>query len=241
MEMEAEAMQIGGLGGSHGTGDHHVTNCIHDHHDTQNHTGGMAMKSSAAADVQGAKAELQQESLFSLTSWLKNALGNGKGFLLNFWGEGQASAGNSASGRAGVSGAENGQAVSQAAGHTETTVMVSAAAAAVPAASQPDKINNTGYQTAKERRKQRQNLFRKVKDRFRNMSGQLHDRRAGKSLDAQTRELFRTEREQSKEDLHRHSRHRRDTVEISCARTEDNYLMDSYDRRGEYSRLTTKK
>ncbi|MCM1212985.1 MAG: hypothetical protein NC331_11110 [Lachnospiraceae bacterium] len=233
-------MQIGGLGGSHSTGDHHVTNCIHDHHDTQDHTGGMAMKSSAAADVQGAKAELQQEGLFSLTSWLKNALGNGKGFLLNFWGEGQASAGNSASGRAVVSGVESGQAVSQAAGHTETGVMASAAAA-VPSAVQSNLTNNMSYQTAKEKRRQKQNLFQKMKDRFHNMSGQLHDKRAGKSLDAQTRDLFRTKREQSKEDLRRHSRHRRDTVEISCARTDDNYLMDSYDRRGEYSRLTTKK
>lgn len=44
---------------------------------------------------------------------------------------------------------------------------------------------------------------------------------------------------QKKEDLRKHSRYRRDEMEIDCILTDDSYLMDSYDRKGEYSKLST--
>ncbi len=86
-------MQIGGLGSGHGTSDHHVTNCLHDHHEAQKNPGGAAMKASASMEISAAKGELQQEGQLSLSAWLKNMLGNGRGHLLGFWEGGQALSG----------------------------------------------------------------------------------------------------------------------------------------------------
>lgn len=234
-------MQIGGLGGSHSTGDHHVTNCIHDHHDVQKDTGGMAMKSSAAMEIQGAKGELQQEGLFSLASWLKDTLGSGRGFLQNFWGDGAVSGGSAGNSSAVVSGAKSSQAVSQAAppaGDAATATAVMSAQIPMP----PDSVNNTGcFSAARDRRNRKQTRWQKIRARLQNESEQLNGRHLKKFFGLQAKNSSRIKREQPEEDLRRSSRNRRDTVEISAARTEDNYLMDSYDCRGEYSRLTTKK
>ena len=237
-------MQIGGLGGSHSTSDHHVTNCIHDHHDAQKNPGGMAMKASAAAEASAAKSELLQEGQFSLAAWLKNTLGNGRGLLRNFWEGGQAVTGSPEGRNAAVSGTDAGQTTAgQALVHTENSGTMTAAAAVQPSA-HPGTTNSNGhYSGAKGTNDQRRVIWKRVRDYFQNMSGRPNGKRSQRGLGLQAKKSScQTGREQLREEeLRRQSRYRRDTVEISVAPTEDNYLMDSYDRKGEYSRLTTKK
>jgi len=239
-------MQIGGLGSSHSTSDHHVTNCIHDHHDVQKQAGGAAMKASAAMEASAAKTELQQEGLFSLSAWLKNMLGGGKGFLLNFWGQGQATAGSTEGNQAAVSGKGEGQAVISGTEGSQAETVAHAGdpniAAAVQPAIQPRVTHHPPYFSgAGDAETRKQTFLRKIRERFQNVSGRMSGRRFRKKSGFQTRNSFQARQEKPREDLRRHGRYRKDTVEINYARTEESYLMDSYDRKGEYSLLTTKK
>lgn len=52
---------------------------------------------------------------------------------------------------------------------------------------------------------------------------------------------FQSGKESAKENLRRKSRYREDTLEIECVLTDESYLLDSYDRNGEYTQLTTRK
>lgn len=230
-------MQIGGLGSSHSTSDHHVTNCIHDHHEVRKNVGMAAMKTSAAAEASAAKTELQQEGLFSLSAWMRNMLGSGKGFLLNFWDGGQASAGGTEGDQASIYGAEGSQAAASQAVVPSGDPGMAAAVTVQPAVSH----NSPDLPAVGKAGTRKQRLLRKVRERFYNMSGRLSGRRTRKDLGFQTKNSFRARQERSGEDLRKQSGHRRDTVEINYAQTEESYLMDSYDRKGEYTRLTTKK
>lgn len=238
-------MQIGGLGGSHSTSDHHVTNCIHDHHDAQKDPGMFKMKASAAAEASAAKSELQQDGQFSLSAWLKNTLGNGKGFLMNFWEGGQAVAGSTEGNSAVISGTEGSQtAAAQTLVQANDSGMASAAAEAVPPAMRETTGNNTGYRSAGVgKKKQKQALWQRARTYFHNMSGRSDRKRSQGFFGVQTKKSFgqMKQKQLREEELRRRNRYRRDTVEISAACTEDNFLMDSYDRKGEYSRLTTRK
>ena len=230
-------MQIGGLGSSHSSSDHHVTSCIHDHHEIQEKTGMMAMKTSAAMEASAAKAELRQENLLSLATWLRNMLGSGKGFLLNFWDGGQGSADSAGGEQTAVSSAGGSHAtVSQAA--VQAGDPYTAAAVTVQ---QPVLHDSSHLSAAEGTEHPRQTLLQKIGERLPHVSGRLNGRRSRKDFGFQTKNSFQARQERSREDLRKHSRYRKDTVEINCARTEESYLMDSYDRRGEYSRLTTKK
>lgn len=229
-------MQIGGLGSKHSTSDHHVTNCIHDHHEIKDTKGGAAMKASASSGVLGDKAGLVRDGRFSLSAWVRNMLGNGRGFLLNFWGEGQADGDGVTGGRTGAAGAGGIQpAASQALVNTGDCAAAEKAVMAAHVTMQPQVIhNNPHFPAAEETGNQKRTLLQKVKVRLRNVSGQLSGR-------FRTKNSFQAKQERPREDLPRQSRYRKDTVEINCVLTEDSYLMDSYDRKGEYSKLTTKK
>lgn len=236
-------MQIGGLGGSHSTSDHHVTNCIHDHHDVQKDTGMFQMKASAAAEASAAKSELQQDAQFSLSAWLKNTLGNGKGLLLNFWEGGQAVTGSTEGSSAAINGAEGNQAAAaQTLAQANNSGITPAAAEAVPPAMREAIDNNTSYHSAGAgKRKQKRALWQRARTYFQNMSGRSDRKRSQGFFGVQTKKSSGQVKQLREKEQRRHDRYRRDTVEISAARTEDNFLMDSYDRKGEYSRLTTKK
>ena len=48
-------------------------------------------------------------------------------------------------------------------------------------------------------------------------------------------------RQNARDDLRKKSRYRGEEVEFECILTDDSYLLDSYDRNGVYSRLTTER
>lgn len=52
---------------------------------------------------------------------------------------------------------------------------------------------------------------------------------------------FQAKKEQNKEDLRKKSKYRKDDIQIDCILTDDSYLMDSYNKKGEYSKISTDK
>lgn len=218
-------MQVGGLGSGHSVGDHHVTKCIHDHHETQAETGGMSMKASSSGGAAAVQTEIQADGLSALSAWMKNMLGNSRGLLLNFWKGGEALSGTKEQAAAGsLPGGAAGSIAEGRAAVPGTLQEDAQAAAAIPVAAQTrtrrQEEHNRSYLSAGETPGKRKHAFWQKR---------------------KPRNSFQTKQEKPREDLRRHSRYRKDTLEISCAFTEDSFLMDSYDRKGEYSRLTTKK
>lgn len=80
----------------------------------------------------------------------------------------------------------------------------------------------------------RENLLQRMRVRFQSITKYFTNQFSG-------RNSFQTKQEKPKEDLRRHSRYREDDTEIDCVITDDSYLLDSYDKRGEYSKLSAKK
>jgi len=248
-------MQIGGVGGNHSADLHQVTNCLHDH--AQSHkTGGAAGSSGAVMNAQLPQAEVQQDAQFSLSAWLEKTLGNGKRMLRSFWGSSEANVSGESGGKsdhqqimaqihddstenpvgANMTGQEGRQS-----GMSQTlhTPQIAAAATAV---TEPQTLQNNPYFAAVEEiGKEEETIWQKMRVKFRDITGQLSGHLPGKFLNFQTKSSFQEKEEQKKEDLRKRSKFRKDEVEIDCVLTDDSYLLDSYDRKGGYSRLSTKK
>ena len=92
--------------------------------------------------------------------------------------------------------------------------------------------NNPYFTTVTEAVTTKQNVWQKLKVQFHNLTGFLTKRFSFGNSSS-----FHTGQERSKEDLRRHSRYREDDMEIDCILTDDSYLLDSYNEKGEYSKL----
>ena len=231
-------MQIGGLDGGHSASDHHVTKCIHDHSSAQKLLGGAAAKASASENAAASLSMLQQDSQFSLSEWLKNMLGSGRSLLRNLWGGSLAEADTgTVVGKQSSSTADMAQL-----GDPSTPSAAANASVTVQPQMQFKSIHNNPYFSAiEDTGDQKQTLRQKIKVRFHNVTGQLSGRLPEKFFGFQAKNSFQAKQEKPKEDLRKHSRYREDTLEVDCFLTDDSYLMDSYDRKGEYRTLTTKK
>ena len=83
--------------------------------------------------------------------------------------------------------------------------------------------------------------FQKIRNKIREAASQLADHLPGRFFGSQGKNFLQTKQEQTKEDLSRRSRYKKEDKEIECILMDDSYLLDSYDRKGEYRQLTTKK
>lgn len=244
-------MQLDGIGGGHSS-THRVTNCIHDHAHFDK-TGKMGAAAASGADVRSMMtAESQADAQFSLAAWLDRALSGGKKLWGNIWGSGEGAGtagteGVPAAGTEGVSGSGSGAervvlAFEQERDNARSTAQglhAGQIAAAAVTVSPPQDIHNNPYFSAVDRSDERQgNLWRRMKVKFKDMAGQLAGHLPGKFFSAQTKNSFQTRQDRPKEDLRRHSKFRRDELEIDCVLTDDSYLLDSYDRKGAYSKLS---
>jgi hypothetical protein len=165
-----------------------------------------------------AKTNRQPEEPFSPVVWLKDALSTGRKFLRRVWGE--------------KTGTEE--------PHTEQPTAIPdsypigyEAMVPVPARQQSAE-NNPYFAAIKDTGKEKQSIWEKVRVKFHSIAGQLMGRFSN-------RNSLQTKQEKPKDDLRKHSTYRQDDVEIDCILTDDSYLMDSYDRKGEYSKLSVKK
>lgn len=222
-------MQVGGVGSGHDTYSHQVTGCIHEHGENKD-VGGAGTK---LGSVQTAEEVLQENSSVNFMSWVQNISSKGKQLLQKIWGESkeandaitsQNGSGNHIAGQetlvtgnsVGVKTTMNRAAVETAATHTYFRPVE--AKDAMPA-----------------------NPFQKVRYQVQKVARKLIDRLPGRFLGSHTGDFLQTKQEQTKEDLRKRSQYKQDDQEIECILTDESYLTDSYNRKGEYSHLTTDK
>lgn len=219
-------MQLGGIGDSHSASMHQVTTCMHSH-DTEHKVGAAKLTSPAETP----KLELQvhqEQTQLSFMEWVQQLLQNGRQRLLGFWRGGGDSI-QSQSGEKTVSG----QVMAQISIESDTNVK-----------KQQDTLHSNPYFAAIEPEKSTTvsvPVFQKVKLKVREATGQLAKHLPNKFFSFQKQGSFHAKKEGRREDLRKRSKYREDQLEIDCVLTDESYLLDSYDRKGEYSQLTTRK
>lgn len=248
-------MQTNGIGNSH-SDMHNVTTCIHNHkHRLEGKVGGAAAGGSAATQQMAAASEQSQET-FSLSAWLQNTLSGAKRLLGRIWGSEAENVQGDVTAQTGVENmadiaAKNASEVMNSAldihnnlqqnfyqeqAHTNT-LSVSQIEAAAAAVQPVQNVNSNPYfSTIQDNVASQQTIWQKMKVRFQNITGFL-----AKHFSFSNSSSFQTRQERPKEDLRRHSRYREDDLEIDCIITDDSYLMDSYNKKGEYSKLSAGK
>lgn len=240
-------MQIGGIGNSgldsHSNASHRVTPGLHHDHETKKE-GNIRVSAAASESAKMTRASQQ----LSLLDILKNTLAKGKSLLGRLWGT--ESGGNTA---IGSSQTVDGTRAQQGSADPLVTLHDNAShdsrvAAASATVQQPQTQmgNNPYFTTHSDPGKVKENFFQKIRVKFRDTAGQLTKRFGGRLGERLTgrfsgKNTLNSRRQRSKEDLRKHSRYKEKDTEIDCVLTDDSYLMDSYDRKGEYTTLTTEK
>lgn len=224
---------IGGLESDHGSDLHQVTGCMHTH--THYHNEGKVRSGASAASqaIQMQMQKQQQDAQFSLSAWLERMLNRSKGILKGIWGTNEINTAGPAGDKAGSAQTMAQVGDSRAAeGHgavnSQTAAEHSAAILGNPYfAAMPEK-----HMTP----------FQKVRTKIVAGAEKIAGRLPGKTFRFQAKNSFQAKSDQHpKEDMRKRSKYRKDELEIDCILTDESYLMDSYDRKGEYSQLTTKK
>lgn len=247
-------MQINTLGSGHNHNSHNVTNCIHQPDAEKNIKGGAAADSNAVAQSTAAAETLSGEG-FSLSAWMKNTLGGGKKLLMRVWGEDNSSNAAGTAAEAAKDGQEQlmaqvGDAQIADRGtrrgkqdtilpdstepviNSRTATAASVVATATATLPQPQQPEQT-YFAAVEEDTRGKSVWERVKVKFQAITGQLSRNPSG-------RDSFQAKQEHQR-DLRKRSRYHGENEEIDCILTDDSYLLDSYNRKGGYSQLTTKK
>ena len=245
-------MHFDGIGRDHGREVHHVTNCMHDHAHYRKEESGASSASSGAASQAVPEAPPQPEGQFSLSAWLEKTLGNGKRLLKSIWGSSEAVGDGtrtdgaqalmegregSAADVAGAGPAGGESHVPDPAGILHPGQVAAASTAVAP----PGRVEENPYfAPVNEAGGQEKGIWQKIKVKFKDVTGQLTGHLPGNFFNTHNKDSFQAKQEKPKEDLRKHSKFRGDKLEIDCILTDDSYLLDSYDRKGEYSRLSAK-
>ena len=222
------------LGEIHDSDSHQVTRCIHEH--THYHrTGGSTAASTANAQAaQFQMTEQQQAAQFSLSSWLQKTLGSGRKLWQGIWGS-------NVTQNTGEAGEKSGtpQMMAQlGADMGEHTAGVQVSENRVV---EKQIQVNPYFQPVEAKPALHVTPVQKLRTKVKAAAGQLTKHLPEKFSGFQAKGSFHAKQQRSKEDLRRRSRYRKDELEIDCILTDESYLMDSYDRKGEYPQLTTKK
>lgn len=222
-------MQLGGIGDNHSADMHQVTTCHHDH--GKQMEGKLGIKNElSSAYRQTVQENQEQQAQLSLTDILQKLLQSSKQRLLGFWnGSGAAVAGDE------VGKSDKSQVMAQISDiHVTNETDIAAREAVLQ--------SNPYFATVAEPPKPAGvPLFQKVKLKCKDVTGQLAQHLPGRFFNFQKKGSFQAKKEGSRDDLRKRSKYRQDKVEIDCVLTDESYLLDSYDRKGEYSQLTTKK
>lgn len=229
-------MQINGYDSKHSADTHRITSCLHDH-STVDKRGGARMMASQLNEMQKTEhQEALQDGKFSLLAWLNKALSGGRGFLLRIWSDGEATdiSQEGAKGANGLAEMAVGQ-LQQTTERTARTPEHNPALQNVQALqnAQAAQIPGNPYFAPLPDNKPKENMVQKMRVHFYKLSGQLQGHLPGKHS-------FQAKEESTKQDLRRHSRYRQEDIELECILTDDSYLLDSYDKKGEYSKLSPK-
>ncbi len=245
-------MEFHGIGQEeHGTHTHHVTKCMFDH--THYKKEADISKAASAARSQSVPVpEQQNDGPFSLTAWLDNHLSKGKSLLKGFWSGGTAPAGEIGD-RAGreltqLSDSKDVDRSSQNVGSPGTdrqpadltqAVHVSRAAQAA-AVTAPSREQGAAWSAAGEESGQ-EGILRRMRVRFKDIAGQLAGHLRGNTSRFQAKRSFQEKQAVTRAEPEKKVKPKRDAVEIDKYHVEESYLLDSYDRKGGYSKISTKK
>ncbi len=252
-------MQFHGIeGGEHSAEMHHVTKCMHDHSHFK--TEADVSKAASAAKSQSMQATEQQgQGQFSLSAWLDSHLSRGKSLLKGFWSGGGTAVPGEAGSQTGQEqvlaqiseSAEAGRAAAASAGpgtpaaaspqaDLSQAVHVSRAAqAAVPGAqSRAQEASQAG---AGQESGAQEGMWRRIRVRFKDIAGQLTGHLRGNTSRFQAKKSFQPKQAVTREEPQKTVKPGRDAVEIANYHVEESYLLDSYDRKGGYSKISTKK
>ncbi len=222
-------MQLGGIGDHHSAQAHQVTKCLH----SQEHhlEGDMKLSSpglSRQKVMQAHLAEQDDQTPLSLMESLRRLLQNIKGGIRGVWQGGGAVSAGEAEGRGGSS---------------QVTAQESQGTG-VPGNKLEDRLLHNPYFAAVEPPKTQGKpipVLQSAKSRVKAAAGRLAGHLPGQFLPFQKQGSFQAGKEGRREDPRKRSRYREDQMEIDCILTDESYLLDSYDRKGEYSQLTTRK
>lgn len=222
-------MRVDGLG-SHSEDSHQITNCHFDHQHSKKPQGALRFQSSALEDTKSRAAENSLENReISLFDWMKEIFRNKGKLWGKIWGE------SSAEQDAGIDSAKKGDGIGseRIAGErladfknrqegTEREHLGPAQDAGNPyfVVSEGNAVPSGGGW---------KQFRRKIVQVLR---GNLTRRRPA---DTNT---FQPGKQSPREDQRRYSKFRKDDQEIDCILTDDSYLLDSYDKEGNYSKLT---
>lgn len=253
-------MDFHGIGrDEHGEHVHHVTKCIHEH--PHYRTDEDAAKAAAsAARAQGSQAAAQQgEGQLSLSAWLEKYLSKGKGMLRRFWNGSESAAAGEAGDRSGqeqvLAQISDSKEASGAAGQSADTavtegrqmdvsqaVHVSRASQAAAPASRAQAREVSDAAGAQEKSGQEGNLWSRMRVRFKDITGQLAGHLRGNTSKYEAKRPFQAKQKNVREEQPRREvKPGRDAVQIRTYHVEESHLLDSYDRKGEYSKISTKK
>ena len=219
---------------------HKITHGIHDHHGTGEKIGKM----SSAASNPSASKQIKSETVGEgLGIWRTFSTGV-KGLWGHVWG--------SSTGGVNQVGIDSGEAIGEAqimaqVGETDAAGNHGPAIATAASVAQSSMTRENPYfTTVADKDADRGSFIQRVRIRFRELTNRLKNNFAGKfggrmAGEYSGRGALNSKQQKSQEDLRKHSRYREDGLEMDCVLTDDSYLMDSYDRKGGYSTLTTKK
>lgn len=204
---------------------HHVTECIHE--EKKKTQEGMTAGLRDSVSLQTVQNMQIEEPQWNLFQWMSRMLGRGARGIKGFFGIGQEGlqAGST------VEDAENTGAASTAVSSAMESpnkihaMTDRAAGYFVPA--KEEIPSNNWYQNLKERARIRFGAIRNSLSKYLKQEQSL-SMGAGKNGTSAGRE---------KEDRSRLSVYKKDELEIDCIITDDSYLLDSYNRKGDYSRL----
>ena len=226
-------MQVGGVGSGHDTYSHQVTSCLHEH-GANTDTGSTGAKAGAVQTVQSAVESLQESSTGNLLSWVQNIGNSGKQLLQKIWGDSKEASETISSQKDGSGDHIAGQETLVTGNSVGVKTTLNRAAVETAA-------THTYFQPVETRDTVPTTPLQKVRYQVQKVARKLMDRLPGRFLGSHTGDFLQTKQQHTKEDLRKRSQYKEDDQEIECILTDESYLTDSYNRKGEYSHLTTDK
>lgn len=229
-------MQLGGIGNDHSAGMHHVTGCLHDHEHSLE--GNMKMPASpSVASKQAMQANQDQNAQLSLSDWIQRLFRSTGKRLLGLWQGNDTSTMGQVGEKTGAS-----QTMAQINHISDKGVTNNA-----DQTKQTQLLQQNPYfaaVAAEDPRPVQPSLGQRIRTKCKEVASQLADHLPGRfvgNFSFKKNGSFHARKEGTKDNLRRRSKYREDTLEIDCVLTDESYLLDSYDRKGEYTQLTTKK
>lgn len=199
---------------------HHVTECIHKE-PSKSLQGGMAMQGGVTLpEKENVTTTVLQETAWSPFQWLSKVWNNGWNSIKELLGTNQST--------------PTGE-------NVKTPVQASEVMASLPLPAETNAHKTAGYFVPAREDATPNTWYQRLRERTRIQFGSIRSSLAKYLKQDQSLQMGTSKNgsftKKEKEDRSRLSVYREDDVEIECIITDDSYLLDSYNRKGDYSKL----